>query len=57
LPSNNDLEARGETNYFCDYDRFGMVTERDIVCKWLAQDCFEAHSASACGVNDPSIHC
>jgi CBS domain-containing protein len=35
----------------------GMVTDRDIVCKGLAQDNFDALSATARDVMTPSIHC
>ena len=35
----------------------GMVTDRDIVCKGLAQDGFELHRATARTVMTPGIHC
>ena len=35
----------------------GMVTDRDIVCKGLAQDSFDASSATARDVMTPGIHC
>ena len=35
----------------------GMVTDRDIVCKGLAQDNFDAHSATARDVMTSEIHC
>ena len=35
----------------------GMVTDRDIVCKGLTQDNFDALSATARDVMTPSIHC
>ena len=35
----------------------GMVTDRDIVCKGLAQDNFDAHRATARDVMTPGIHC
>jgi len=35
----------------------GMVTDRDIVCKGLAQDGFEAGRATARSVMTPGIHC
>jgi CBS domain-containing protein len=35
----------------------GMVTDRDIVCKGLAQDGFDAGSATAREVMTPGIHC
>jgi CBS domain-containing protein len=35
----------------------GMVTDRDIVCKGLAQDNFEAHDAKARDVMTAEIHC
>ena len=35
----------------------GMVTDRDIVCKGLAQDGFEAGRATARNVMTPGIHC
>jgi CBS domain-containing protein len=35
----------------------GMVTDRDIVCKGLAQDGFDAGRATARDVMTPSIHC
>jgi len=35
----------------------GMVTDRDIVCKGLAQDKFDAHRATARDVMTPGIHC
>ena len=35
----------------------GMVTDRDIVCKGLAQDGFDVHSATARDVMTPGIHC
>jgi len=34
-----------------------MVTDRDIVCKGLAQDKFDAHRATARAVMTPGIHC
>jgi CBS domain-containing protein len=35
----------------------GMVTDRDIVCKGLAQDGFDARHATARDVMTPGIHC
>jgi CBS domain-containing protein len=35
----------------------GMVTDRDIVCKGLALDSFDAHRAVARDVMTPGIHC
>jgi len=35
----------------------GMVTDRDIVCKGLALDSFDAHRAMARDVMTPGIHC
>ncbi len=35
----------------------GMVTDRDIVCKGLAQDNFDAHDATARDVMTAEIHC
>ena len=35
----------------------GMVTDRDIVCKGLAQDNFDARRATAGEVMTPGIHC
>ena len=35
----------------------GMVTDRDIVCKGLAQDNFDAPSATARDVMTAEIHC
>jgi CBS domain-containing protein len=35
----------------------GMVTDRDIVCKGLAQDNFDADRATAGDVMTPGIHC
>src|SRR6202030_2411359 len=35
----------------------GMVTDRDIVCKGLAQDGFDARRATARDVMTPGIHC
>ena len=35
----------------------GMVTDRDIVCKGLAQDSFDVRSATARDVMTPGIHC
>ena len=35
----------------------GMVTDRDIVCKGLALDNFDAHRATARDVMTPGIHC
>jgi CBS domain-containing protein len=35
----------------------GMVTDRDIVCKGLAQDSFDAGRATAADVMAPGIHC
>src|SRR5215813_3561794 len=35
----------------------GMVTDRDIVCKGLAQDSFDARLATARDVMTPGIHC
>ncbi len=35
----------------------GMVTDRDIVCKGLAQDDFDARSATARDVMSAEIHC
>jgi CBS domain-containing protein len=34
-----------------------MVTDRDIVCKGLAQDGFDASRATARDVMTPGIHC
>ena len=38
-------------------DRLSMVTDRDLVCKGLAQDNFDAHRATARDVMTPGIHC
>ena len=35
----------------------GMVTDRDIVCKGLAEDGFDANRAMARNVMTPGIHC
>jgi len=35
----------------------GMVTDRDIVCKGLAQDKFDARRATARDVMTPEVHC
>ena len=35
----------------------GMVTDRDIVCKGLAEDGFDANRATAREVMTPGIHC
>src|SRR5262249_24050087 len=35
----------------------GMVTDRDIVCKGLAQESFDAGRAAARDVMTPGIHC
>ena len=35
----------------------GMVTDRDIVCKGLAQDSFDAGRATARDIMTPGIHC
>jgi CBS domain-containing protein len=35
----------------------GMVTDRDIVCKGLAQDGFDVRRATARDVMTPGIHC
>jgi CBS domain-containing protein len=35
----------------------GMVTDRDIVCKGLAEDDFDASRATARDVMTPGIHC
>ena len=35
----------------------GMVTDRDIVCKGLAEDSFNAGGATARDVMTPGIHC
>ena len=35
----------------------GMVTDRDIVCKGLAEDSFDARHATARDVMTPGIHC
>jgi len=35
----------------------GMVTDRDIVCKGLAEDGFDARDAAARDVMTPGIHC
>ena len=35
----------------------GMVTDRDIVCKGLVQDSFDAHDATARDVMTAEIHC
>jgi CBS domain-containing protein len=41
-----------------DNDRLvGMVTDRDIVCKGLAEDGFDARRATARDVMTPGIHC
>jgi CBS domain-containing protein len=34
-----------------------MVTDRDIVCKGLVQDSFDAHDATARDVMTAEIHC
>jgi CBS domain-containing protein len=34
-----------------------MVTDRDIVCKGVAQDNFDADGATALDVMTPGIHC
>jgi CBS domain-containing protein len=34
-----------------------MVTDRDIVCKGLAEDSFDARRATARDVMTPGIHC
>ena len=34
-----------------------MVTDRDIVCKGLAEDSFDARRAAARDVMTPGIHC
>jgi len=42
----------------CDNDRLvGMVTDRDIVCKGLAQDSFNVRRTTARDVMTPGIHC
>jgi CBS domain-containing protein len=35
----------------------GMVTDRDIVCKGLAEDSFDVRRATARDVMTPGIHC
>ena len=35
----------------------GMVTDRDIVCKGLVEDSFDAHDATARDVMTAEIHC
>src|SRR5437667_9417378 len=35
----------------------GMVTDRDIVCKGLAEDSFDARHVTARQVMTPGIHC
>jgi CBS domain-containing protein len=35
----------------------GMVTDRDIVCKGLARDGFDARGATARDVMTPGVHC
>jgi len=40
-----------------DDQLIGMVTDRDIVCKGLAQDSFDARRATARDVMTPGIHC
>jgi CBS domain-containing protein len=41
-----------------EHDRLiGMVTDRDIVCKGLAQDGFDPTRATARDVMTPGIHC
>ena len=41
-----------------EHDRLvGMVTDRDIVCKGLAQDNLDIHGATARDVMTPGIHC
>jgi CBS domain-containing protein len=35
----------------------GIVTDRDIVCKGLAKDNFDAKHETACDVMTPGIHC
>ena len=35
----------------------GMVTDRDIICKGLAEDGFDSNSATAGDVMTPGIHC
>jgi len=35
----------------------GMVTDRDIVCKGLAEDSFDVRNATARDVMTPGIHC
>jgi CBS domain-containing protein len=35
----------------------GMVTDRDIVCKGLAEDSFDARRVTARNVMTPGIHC
>ena len=35
----------------------GMVTDRDIVCKGLAEDNFDIYNATARDVMTPGIHC
>ena len=35
----------------------GMVTDRDIVCKGLAEDSFDSRGATARNVMTPGIHC
>jgi CBS domain-containing protein len=41
-----------------DNDRLiGMVTDRDIVCKGLAEDSFDVQRATARDVMTPGIHC
>jgi CBS domain-containing protein len=40
-----------------DDQLIGMVTDRDIVCKGLAEDSFDARRATARDVMTPGIHC
>lgn len=40
-----------------DDQLIGMVTDRDIVCKGLAEDGFDARRATARDVMTPGIHC
>ena len=40
-----------------DDQLIGVVTDRDIVCKGLAQDSFDARGATARDVMTPGIHC
>jgi hypothetical protein len=57
-PCDGAGEADARTRYRRDSDwRERPVTDRDIVCKGLAQDNFDARSATARDVMTPGIHC